>query len=666
VSARRGAIAGHLARRASAVVALAAIAAAYAAARLPSLDESQRAALAERFRFATSPLPDLPGRAPAGIRAVHPALAKHAAWISTVGAAVALADVDGDGLPNDCCHVDPRFDAVIVAPVPGTGSRFAPFTLDAGPLTAARTIAPMGCLGADLNVDGWTDLLVTYWGRPPIAFLRRGGAGAPAPEAFAAVEVAPGEERWFTNAVTTADLDGDGHLDLVVGNYFPDGARILDPEAHDDAVMQDSMSRAFNGGSDRLLLWRSAAAGAEPTVAFTDASAALEARVARGWTLAVGAADLDGDLLPELYFANDFGPDRLLHNRSQPGVLRFAVLEGRRGPTTAASKVLGRDSFKGMGVDFGDVDGDGHLDISVSNIAKEFALEESHFLFVSTGETGRMADGVAPFVDRSERLGLSRSGWGWDVKLADFDNDGALEAIQATGFLRGRVNRWPELHELAMGNDSLLQFASAWPQFAEGDDLSGHEHNPFFVRGPGGRFFDVAHAVGLGDEHVSRGIAIGDVDGDGDLDLALANQWEPSSFLRNDAPAPGAFLGLNLLLPVEGDDPTPLAVRPGFPAAGRAGFRGRPAIGASAAVIDPTGRRLVAQVDGGNGHSGKRSPQIHFGLGDTSPGALLDVALRWRDARGAVRETALRLAPGWHTVLLGEAAASPPSGVAAR
>ncbi len=146
-----------------------------------------------------------------------------------------------------------------------------------------------------------------------------------------------------------------------------------------------------------------------------------------GWTLGIGAADLDGDLLPEIYFANDFGPDRLLHNRSRPGEFRFALLEGQKTLTTPNSKVVGRDSFKGMGVDFGDLNGDGILDIFVSNIAAEFALEESHFAFLGTGETMRMLQGIAPFHDQSERLGLSRSSWGWDAKIADFDNDGAPE-----------------------------------------------------------------------------------------------------------------------------------------------------------------------------------------------------------------------------------------------
>ncbi len=646
---------GVLARQATRLLALAILAALYGMARLPEPSEEERAALAARFGFERAALPGVAGGLSRTVRPVHPRLSHIAAWISAVGAAVALNDLDGDGLPNDVCYVDTRTDQVIVAPVPGTGARYQPFALDPGPRLFDRaTMAPMGCLPGDLNEDGRMDLLVYYWGRTPIAFLRRGDPMGPA--AYVAREVVPGGERWYTNAATLADLDGDGHVDLIVGNYFPDGARILDAAADPGAreSMQDSMSRAFNGGGPRFLLWKAATSGPEPTVRFEEARGALVEEARHGWTLAVGAADLDGDLLPEIYLANDFGPDRLLHNRSTPGQLRFVVLHGVKGFTTPNSKVLGRDSFKGMGVDFGDVNGDGLLDIYVSNIAAEYALEESHFVWVSTGELRRMRDGVAPYVDRSEPLGLSRSGWGWDAKLADFDNDGVLEALQATGFMRGTVNRWPELHEIAMGNDQLLKHPGAWHRFQPGDDLSGHDRNRFFARGRHGRFVDIAAQLGLYEPAVSRGIAIADVDGDGRLDFAVANQWGPSSFYRNQCRGCGTFLGLHLLLPLRPGDPTTTASRPGHPAADTPG---RPAIGAAAVVHLEDGRRLVAQVDGGNGHSGKRSPDLHFGLGSGPAGVPVRVDLRWRDPAGRVREETLRLPPGWHTVRLGWTAA---------
>jgi hypothetical protein len=592
-------------------------------------------------------------------------LQRISAWISSVGAAVVLADLDGDGLPNDVVWVDTRTDQVLVAPVPGTettGHSYAPFELDPG---EPITIAPMGCLAGDLNEDGFNDLLVYYWGRPPLAFLRRdSGAAGPAPLSAACYlpcEVAPRHERWFTNAVTRADLDGDGHPDLVIGNYFADHARILDASADGAESMQRSMSRAFNAGRNHLMRWVGARSGAQPSVSYQDATGALESDVALGWTLAVGAADLDGDLLPEIYFANDFGPDRLLHNRSRSGQFHFGRLEGTKLLATPASKTLGRDSFKGMGVDFGDVNGDGLLDIYVSNIAARYALLESHFLFLNTGQTERMREGIAPFVDRSEPLGLSRSDWSWEARLADFDNDGQVEALQATGFVKGHTSRWAELQELAMGNDELLRDPLSWPRFQPGDDLSGSPRNPFFVRSASGRYFDMSADLGLGEPGVSRGIATADVDGDGKLDFAVANQWAQSSFHRNKSAGTASFLGLHLQVPIRAGEPEKTHVflnrhvAPDMP-------RGREALGATARVSLPAGsavkaagarRVLVAQVDGGNGHSGKRSPDLHFGLGALDQGALVDVEIHWRDPSGIARVENLKMPPGWHTVVLG-------------
>ena len=451
-----------LRRHAVHLIAAAAVVATYAVAQLPSTSSAEQAAIAARFRFTPISI-ELPAGLPQqSIRQVNPAYERIQAWISSVGAAVALTDLDGDGLANDMCYVDPRVDRAIVAPAPVGAPRYPAFAVDTAGLAAGPAIAPMGCLPGDYNDDGRTDLLVYYWGRTPTLHLATAAAGAaPRADGFRATELIPGStQRWFTNAATQADLDGDGRLDLVLGNYFPDDSRVLDAAASPaDVTMQHSMSRALNGGRDHLLL-RTGGAGA---VGFRDASDALPRDVAEGWTLAVGAADLDGDQLPELYLAQDFGSDRLLHNRSTPGQLRFATLRGERGLATPGSKVLGRDSFKGMGVDFADLNGDGRLDMFVSNITEEFALQESNFVWVSTGETARMARGVAPYVERSEELGLSRTGWGWDTRLVDLDNDGVAEALQAVGFVAGRVNRWPEVQELALGNDELLAHPGAWP-----------------------------------------------------------------------------------------------------------------------------------------------------------------------------------------------------------
>ena len=606
--------------------------------RRPGLSAEQTAELARPFGFRAVVVNEPPAGART-LRPVHPDFTKVQAWISAVGAAVSLSDLRGLGRSADACLVDPRDDSVTVFPVPEAGGpAFDRFQLRPTDLAYDATMAPMGCVPGDFDEDGTPDFLVTYWGRSPVLFLNRGeGEDGPAAGSFQAHELVEPPQVWNTTTANVGDVDGDGHLDVLLGNFFPDGARVLDATATDDdrMAMNSSLGKALNGGGAKLFLTKpTGTAGEMPAV--VDATTALPTSSTSAWTLATGMQDMTGDLLPEVYLANDFGPDQLLVNRSTSGRPRFTAVTGTRAPYTPRSEVLGLDSFKGMGVTFTYADGRGLPSIMVGNITTEFALQESNLFFEPSGGPEDLAAGRVPYRERSEERGIARAGWSWDVKAADFDNSGVDEILQATGFLKGTDNAWPELQELAMGNDELVHDPAVWPELGPDADLAGWQPNPLWVRDGEGRYADLSSAVGIDDPWNSRGIAVGDVDGDGRLDALVANQFEDSMLLLNQGAGAGAAAYLRLLVP------------------GAAGGD-RPAIGAQVELELPDGGK--AQLYPANGHSGVSASDIHLAL---PPGSPVAATVTWRDADGLHSQT-VELEPGRRELRLGtdEAAEAP-------
>lgn len=624
----------------------------FMAARQPTTSASQEQALASRYSFTAMSIAMPPASKQQTIRKVNHSYRNISGWISSVGAGIAMADLSGTGRPADLCIVDARTDQVVVTPVPGTGERYQPFALDASPLPMDDTMAPMGCAPGDFNGSGRMGLLVYYWGRTPILFLPRADATKLDASTYVPSELVPNAgwpnytgPKWNSNAVAIDDFDGTGHLDIYVGNYLPDGPA-LDPSASDNMVMNSSLSHADNGGPAHVFRWTAATTGERPSASYVEEPTALPDDISsKGWVLAAAANDVDGDQLPELFVGKDFGGSALLHNVSTPGKIKFERVEASRSPLVPKSKRISHDtSFKGMGVDFGDLADHGLYDMFLSDITTPYGLQESNLHFISTAANqsevrNALNRGTAPWVDRSTDLGTAWGGWGWDVKLADFNNSGHLAIVQANGFLRGEDNRWAQLQELATSNDLTVAHPAWWPNVRSGDDIAGNQRMNFFAKGADGHYTNISHSLGLDVPVPTRGIAVGDAFGDGRLDFAVARQFDAPVFYRNNSPDTGAFLGLKLYHEqpqVPGALPAP----------------GSPVVGAQVTVTTPDGRKHIGHVDGGSGHSGKRSQDVHIGLGHQVSGPL-QVQLTWRARDGQVRQQELQLNPGWHTLQLG-------------
>ncbi len=248
----------------------------------------------------------------AGCRNVHtkvelsPRFANIMPWLASVGAAVTAADYDGDGWIDLYLTNSGRGDANRLFRNRGDGT-FEERAAQSGVACGNAEGACMHAVFGDIDNDGDPDLYVAKWAAENQLFENQGDG------TFRDVTARAGVGHWgYANSATFVDFDRDGRLDLLVGNYFAE--QVIDPRtgalARSDLwnpvssrVMHSTFTHADNGG--RTLLYRNRGDGTFEDVA---EASGLEFR---GWTLAVGAADLDNDGWPDLYLANDFGPDEL-------------------------------------------------------------------------------------------------------------------------------------------------------------------------------------------------------------------------------------------------------------------------------------------------------------------------------------------------------------------
>ena len=456
--------------------------------------------------------------------------------------------------------------------------RFTDVT-EASGLAALERGYGMGAAVGDYDADGWPDLYVTNLG--PNQLLRNRGDGTFEDKTAAA---GVGEDRWSVPA-TFFDYDDDGRLDLFVGNYLDYDARKA-IGCKDTAGAPDYCGpNNFQPLPDRLFKNRGDGT-------FEDVTRAAGLRQGFGPALGAVAADYDGDSDLDLFVTNDGMPNNLWTNLGGGKFEDRALLGG------AAVDAAGRAGAS-MGVDAGDYDGDGDLDLFVTKL-----ISEGSTLWRNEGE-GSFAD-----VTVGTSLGsASRLHTGFGAAWIDLENDGWLDLFVANGAVK-------RIESLARANDPFPL----------------HERNQIFRNvgaGAGGRSFVEVTAQEAGPalelSEVSRGAIVGDLDDDGDLDVVVTNNLGPVRLLLAQVESVSPWLGLVL----------------------REKSPHREAPGAAAELIFDDGDAMLRRVRIDGSYAGSNDPRLLFGLAGRGSAAdrARHLGRRRRGRMGRARARSLHRAP---------------------
>ena len=506
----------------------------------------------------------------------HHGGAGHRYMVETMVGGLVVLDYDGDG-DEDLFFVDggrlPDYEGEEPrsrlfrndGPTADGGVRFVDVTATAG--IAVRSYGS-GASAADYDGDGDVDLYVTAFGVNEL--WRNEGDGTFTEQAVAA---GVAETKWSASS-GFADVDRDGDLDLYVANYVDfalDNHRFCGDEkaglrgyCHPGAYdgLQDTFYRNLGDGTFR-----------DDTVA-----AGFEGAAEAG--LGVVFGDLDGDGWQDLYVANDADPNFLFRNRGDGTFEDLSLLSG-----TAFGDSGNPEA--GMGVDLGDIDGDGHLDIVVTN----FELE-TNVLYRNIGGALFTDARFATNVAEASLLKLA-----FGVDLADLDNDGDLDLVVGNGHILDNAVEFNEVSRYAQENQLL-------------ENLGG------------GRFRLVA-APGFRDVRVTRGLATGDLDRDGDLDIVMLNSNDLAEIYENRAPTRRDWLQVDL----------------------RREDGNRYGIGARLELVAGE-RRHAEEVRTGSSYLSQNALTLHFGLPE---GRADRLEVRWPDGRRGRRTRSCPRAPSRST-----------------
>jgi hypothetical protein len=525
---------------------------------------------------------------------LDPRIANVEPHVAAMGAAVSIADADADGRP-DLYATSSAFGQPNALFVQQQDGSFRDLAAQAGvaQLNREGEGVSMGSVWADADNDGDEDLYVYKWG---YAQLLRNDLVPGGTLHFTDVTQAAGLRRWMnSNSAVWCDYDRDGLVDLYVAGYFPETLDLW--KLQTTKIMQDSFEFATNGGHN--VLWRNLGPDAQGVPRFEDVTARTGADSTK-WTLALAAADFDGDGWPDLYLANDYGPEELLRN---VGGQRFE----------RAEVGISEDSKSGMAVALGDSRNRGRFDVYVTNICKAGFLYQGNNLRLNGLPDGGRLDNVAEGA-------VADCGWAWGAQFGDLNNDGWLDLYVVNGFISADRDGdyWYDMSKVAGANGDVFEDTRNWAPIGT-RSLSGYETSRVLLALAGKRFVDVASAVGATDELDGRAVAFADLDQDGALDVVVANQRGRLLVYRNAVDPARDWVG--------------------FALTGTASNRS--AIGAQLTLHWTTEAGAALQqtrvVDGGSGFCSQNERRLHFGLGTGARD--IKAVVRWPSGTEQVLES---------------------------
>jgi hypothetical protein len=469
----------------------------------------------------------------AGLDFVHegptldPKLAHIMPQVTSMGAAVAVVDFDADGFADLYVTNSKEGSKNHLYRNRGDGTfEDVAERLGVADLNRTETGVSMGSVWGDYDNDGFEDLLLYRWGRPEL-FHNDGGKG------FTRVSDNAQLPAWANvNAGVWLDFDKDGRLDFFLGGYYPERVNLW--KLADTKMMPESFEYAKNGG--RKYLFKNLGGGR-----FEEVSEKV-GLASRRWTLAAVAADLRGSGYPDLFIANDYGVSELFVN------------EGGRFREVGKETGVGYAPKSGMNASVGDVLNQGRFALYVSNISEEGILLQGNNLWVPTAtekglpkyENLATAMGVAlgGWSFGAQFGDLNNDGY-LDLSLAN----GYVSASKEESY-------WYDYSKIAGGNEIVISDARNWPPMGT-RSLAGYQQKKVWINDGAGRFFDVAQVVGVLDRHDGRSIALADLANRGVLDVVVANQKGPLLLYRNEVAKGRDFISFDLEGGCRGDELKP-------------------------------------------------------------------------------------------------------------